>query len=116
MTDPNMTDFYGRVARIRKARAQGYGFEARGALGRSFFHRSTAGKRSVLMPVLFLLLCGFLLKGVIYHAVGAQSYDDRVATLMAGKGVEPLGGWLMQAEPVTLIVAAQITKGLAVIR
>ena len=116
MTDPNMTDFYGRVARIQKARAKGYGFEAPGALGRSFYNRSPARKRSVLMPVLFLLICGFLLKGVIYHAVGTQSYDDRVATLMAGKGVEPVGGWLMQPEPVTRLIAAEITKGLALIK
>ena len=116
MTDPNMTDFYGRVARIQKARSKGYAFEAAGALGRSFYGRSPIRKRSVLMPVLFLLICGFLLKGIIYHSVGAQSYGDRVATLMAGKGVEPLGGWLMQAEPVTRLIATEITKGLALIK
>ena len=116
MTDPNMTDFYGRVARLQKARAKGYGFEAPGALGRSYYHRPASRRRSILVPVLFLLICGFLLKGLIYHSVGAQSYEDRVVSLMAGKGVEPVGGWLMQTEPVTMFVAAQITKGLALIK
>lgn len=116
MTDPNMTDFYGRVARIQKARAKGYGFEAPGALGRSYYIRPASRRRSFVMPVLFLLICGFLLKGIIYHSVGAESYDDRVTVLMAGKGVEPVGGWLMQAEPVTLFVSAQITKGLALLK
>ena len=112
MTDPNMTDFYGRVARIQKARAKGQGFEAPGALGRSFYYRAKSRRRSAIVPVAFLLLCCFMLKGMIYQAIGAQSYTDRVAVLMAGQGVERIGGWLMQPEPVTRFVADQITKGL----
>ena len=112
MTDPNMTDFYGRVARIQKDRANGYGFEAPGALGRSYYARPTSRRRFLVAPVLFLLICGFLLKGIIHYSVGAESYDNRVTALMVGKGVEPVGGWLMQAEPVTLFLSANITKGL----
>ena len=113
MTDPNMTDFNGRVARIQTARANGFGFEALGALGRSFYYRPKSRRRAIVLPILFLLVCGFLLKGLIYHSVGAQSYDDRVAALQAGTGVEPLGGWLMQPEPVTLFLSDQITRVLA---
>ena len=110
MTDPNLTDFYGRVARIQKARAKGYGFEATGTLGRSYYYRPKAKTRSIIGPIVFLLVCAFLLKGLIYHNVGAQSYNDRVASLMLGQGVEPFGGWLMQSEPVTVFVADQISK------
>lgn len=110
MTDPNMTDFYGRLARLQKAHAKGYAFEAPGALGRSFYHRPTPRRRSVVLPILFLVVCGFLLKGVLHYAVGAQSYQDRVATLVAGTGLAPVGGWLMQADPVTLFILSQITK------
>jgi hypothetical protein len=113
MTDPNMTEFYGRVARIQKMRAKGYGFEAAGALGRSYYHRPQSRRRSFLMPILFLVLCCVLLKGVIYHSVGAESYAERVAALQAGTGVEPVGGWLMQPDPATLFVASQIEKALA---
>ena len=113
MTDPNMMDFYGRVARIQKAHKKGYAFEAPGALGRSYYHPKTSRRRSFLVPVLFLLVCCFLLKGLIYYAVGPQSYGERVAVLMAGKGVEPVGGWLMQTEPVTLMIADQIANGMA---
>lgn len=113
MTDPNMTDFYGRVARIQKARAKGYGFEAAGALGRSYFIQPKAKRRSIVGPILFLLICTFLLKGAIYHSVGGQSYNERVANLMAGDGIERAGGWLMQSEPVTVFVSDKITAGLA---
>lgn len=109
MTDPNLKDFYGRVARIQKARARGYGFEAAGTLGRSYYSRPAAPRRSVLGPVLFLVLCTVLLKGLIYQSIGADSYTQRVATLMTGDGIERAGGWLMQPEPVTVFVAEQIT-------
>ncbi|MEO8241315.1 MAG: hypothetical protein ABI832_03330 [bacterium] len=113
MTDPRMTEFYGRVARIQKARSKGYGFEAPGTLGRSHYYRPQAQRRSIVGPILFLLLTAFLLKGVIYHSVGAQSYNDRVAALMAGDGIEKVGGWLMQSEPATQFVSDKITQGLA---
>ena len=113
MTDPNLTDFYGRVARIQKARFKGYGFEAAGTLGRSYYYRPTSQRRSVLGPMLFLLLCTVLLKGAIYQTTGAQSYNDRVAALMAGDGIERAGGWLMQAEPATIFVADKITIALS---
>ena len=113
MTDPNLTDFYGRVSRIQRARAKGYGFEAPGTLGRSYYYRPQAKRRSILGPVLFLLICAFLMKGAIYHNVGADSYKSRVAALMAGQGIDSVGGWLMQADPVTLYVADKIALGLA---
>lgn len=113
MTDPNLKDFYGRVARIQKARAKGYGFEATGTLGRSYYYRPTAKRRSFIGPVLFLVLCTFLLKGAIYHSVGASSYQDRVTALMAGDGIERVGGWLMQPEAATIFVADAITAALA---
>jgi hypothetical protein len=116
MTDPNLKDFYGRVARIQKAHSKGYGFESAGTLGRSYYSGPAAQRRSVLGPVLFFLLCTFLLKGIIYHSIGPESYDERVAALRAGEGIERAGGWLMQAEPATMLVADLITVGLGQLR
>ena len=113
MTDPNMTDFYTRVARLEKARAKGYGFEAAGALGRSFYHKPTSRRRPILVPLIFMALCLFVLKGVLHHAIGAQVYEDRVATLAAGTGIAPVGAWVMQTDPLTLFISTQIAKGLA---
>ena len=113
MSDPNLSDFYGRVARIQKARSKGYGFEAPGTLGRSSYAPPRTRRRSILGPVVFLLVCAVLLKGAIYQSVGADSYAERVAGLMAGDGVEWVGGWLMQTEPATLFVSDRITALLA---
>lgn len=116
MSDPNMVDFYGRVARIEKSRAKGFGFEAEGTLGRSHYTRPARRRRPFLGPVLFVLICGIGLKGAIYQSVGPASYDMRVEKLQAGQGFDALGGWLMQADPVTVMVADAIWAGLARLR
>ncbi len=108
MSDPNLVDFYGRVARIEKARKHGYGHEAAGTLGRSSYSQAPRRRRSLVGPVLFLMICVFGLKGAIYESIGAESYNDRVSRLMTGEGFDRVGGWLMQADPVTQMVAKQI--------
>ena len=112
MTDPNLNEFNGRVARLQKAREDGFGFEAAGTLGPSFYHRPTAQRRSVLGPIVFLLLCTVLVKGTLYHLIGAQFYNERVSALNAGGGIERAGGWLMQVEPATILVADLISFGM----
>ena len=113
MTDPNMIDFYRRAAGLQKAHGKGRRFESAGALGRSYYNSVQTRRRSVLVPVLFLLVFCLVLKGVIYQSIGAQSYDDRVAALRTGTALQQAGAWLMQPEPATRFIAVQITNGLA---
>jgi hypothetical protein len=116
MADPNLADFYSRVARFEDARSSGYGFDAAGTLGRSAFAKPAPKRRSFL-PLLAMMICaGFLLKGVIYHSVGAASYNDRVAALMKGEGFDRLGGWLMQSDPVTIYISGKVEDGLLYLR
>ncbi len=110
MADPNLKDFYRRVSRIQKAHAKGFGMEAAGTLGRSYYAKPKKSDRSILLPVLMVMMCGFGLKGAIHYNVGADIYQDRVSNLMQGEGFDRLGGWLMQPDPVTLFVAAQIAE------
>ena len=111
MADPNLQNFYGRVTRIQKARAQGYGMEAQGTLGRSHYLRPDQTGRSLLKPLIFALICAVGLKGMIHYNIGAQSYDTRVAGLAAGEGFDRLGAVLMQADPLTVYVSEQIRRG-----
>ena len=112
MADPNLVDFYSRVARFEKACSHGYGFDAAGTLGRSAFARPARKRRSWL-PMLALVICaGLLLKGAIHHSVGAASYQDRVDDLMQGEGFDRLGGWLMQPDAATLYISGKIEDGL----
>ena len=113
MADPNLVDFYSRVARFERARSKGYGFDAQGTLGRSHFARQPRKRRGILGPLLLVAVCGIGLKGAILHSVGYESYTMRVERLQAGEGFDRMGGWLMQADPVTLYVADKIADGLA---
>jgi hypothetical protein len=117
MADPNMIDFYKRAARLERDRARGRGFEAPGALGRSYYYRPTHSRRSVLWPALFLVAAGFLLKGGILYATGMDTYQARVADLQAAPGVvEKAGGWLMQADPLTVWLSDRIAEGVTRLR
>lgn len=116
MTDQNMVDFYGRVARIKKARAKGYGFEAAGTLGRSYYiQRSRVRARnSILKPALIVMLGAFGLKGAIHYQIGGAVYSERVAELKAGQGFDRLGGYLMEADPVTMFVSAKLQETIGI--
>jgi hypothetical protein len=108
MADPNLIDFYGRIARIETARSKGFGFEDPGTLGRSHYYLPPKKRRSLLAPTLFLALAVIGLKGMILYSVGADSYNDRVASMLSREGFDRLGGWMMQADPVTVLAAQQI--------
>lgn len=112
MADPNLSEFYDRVARIEKARALGYGFEAEGTLGRSYYHRRARRRRALLGPLLIVAACAIGLKATIHYKVGAAAYEDRVARLMSGEGFERLGGQLMQADPLTEYLSERLALAL----
>ena len=116
MADPNMVDFYGRVSRIKKARAKGYGFEAVGTLGRSYYaqHAPSRTRISILKPALIVLFGAFGLKGAIHYQIGGSVYSERVADLQSGAGFDRLGGYLMQADPVTMFVSAKLQETIGV--
>jgi len=106
MSDPRIDEFYNRVHRIERNRAMGFGHEAAGTLGRSHFVRPKGSPLASLLRKLMVL--GVLVigaKAAMIHAIGADAYDDRVALMMQGEGVDRLGGVLLQADPVSRMVA-----------
>jgi hypothetical protein len=106
--DPNLDDFYRRIARVSTAHAKGFAFEAPGAIGRSAYPRP---RRSVLRhfrPLLWLVMGVIAIKAMILHNIGADVYTARVETLGAGEGFDRVGSFLMQADPATLWLADKI--------
>ena len=114
MADPNLVDFYGRVARFERARANGYGFDAEGTLGRSYFEKKSRPRRSWKSNAFMVIVCAFGMKGIILQSVGSESYGNRVAGLQAGEGFDRLGGYLMQPDPVTMFVSAKLQETIGV--
>ena len=114
MSDQNMVEFYKRAARLERDRERGMGFEAAGTLGRSHYHRNAQTRRSLVWPAMFLIVVAFVLKGTILYMTGPETYAARVTNLQTSSGVvEQIGGWLMQADPVTQQVSRAIAYGVA---
>ncbi|TDE39722.1 hypothetical protein [Antarcticimicrobium sediminis] len=66
--------------------------------------RSWPARLLILIVVLFVVF-----KALLFVSVGGVTYEERVARLQAGTPVEAMGAWLMQVDPVTRVLAAQIS-------
>ena len=108
--DPNLKDFEGRVRRIEKAHRKGYGFEARGTLGRSATYRREGRLGRILRGAVLVAMLGLLLKGAILFNVGTELYDSRIAAMQTGTGFDPLAARLMAADPLTRVIAAFLAE------
>lgn len=111
--DPKIKEFNGRIARIHKARAKGYGFEAAGTLGRSFYTRPRRRNLSLMKPLLVTLMVAVTAKALIHWNLGPDTYQARVDSLQQGEGFDRLGGWLMAADPMTLAISGFLTRSLS---
>lgn len=68
-------------------------------------------RRPIRLPLrlLSLVLIGVVaFKVMLYVAIGAGAYDQRVANLQAGTEWERVGAWIMTADPVTVWLAEQV--------
>jgi hypothetical protein len=113
MSDLCIAEFNARVARIERAHAKGYGFEAVGTLGRSSYtqyQRRKIRKLRVMQPLLVVLICGTLMKALILHHLGLQVYELHVARLMQNGVFDQIGGFVMHADPVTVSLAQGMAR------
>lgn len=110
--DAQLQDFYARIARVEAAHARGLGFEAKGTLGRSHYHRPERRRFTILKPLLVTLLCVTTLKAAILREIGTETYTARVAELTAGAGVDRIGGYLMTADAATVWLSVLMDNSL----
>ena len=68
--------------------------------------------RISLRMVLLLVAAFFAFKAMLLAVSGAATYDERVARLEAGTTAEAAGAWIMQSDPLTEVLAGQITRWL----
>jgi hypothetical protein len=108
MADPNLRDFRERLARIGRAHARGYRFEAAGGRGRSHDARPRKVRRPVMGPVLVIVAGIVLFKADLHQGLGAQDCAARAAALRQGSAFDRLGAVLMQPDPATLRLSARI--------
>ncbi|WP_336509461.1 hypothetical protein [Ruegeria lacuscaerulensis] len=67
-------------------------------------------KSAVPAKVLLMCLCGlFVFKTFLLTSLGPPAYQYRVDSLAQGTSVEKAGAWMMQIDPVSEFLAAQLT-------
>ena len=108
MADPNLTDFYVRLRRIEKIYRRGGGFEAVGTLGRSYYTRRPRKPIPIVGPLLIVAAAVIGLKGMIHAEIGPDLYNARVQALQLGDGIDPIGAFIMQPDPVSLYVSQKL--------
>lgn len=66
-------------------------------------------RASFHLRALAFVIVGFMgFKVLILAALGQPVYEDRVETLRQGSTVERAGAWVMQPDPVTVLLAQKI--------
>jgi hypothetical protein len=110
MADANHEDFYRRVDRIQQMSRRGAGFEAAGAIGRSYYNRARRQPVPIFRILAIILLVFVGLKGVIHAQVGAATYQKRVEALQAGTPPERLSAYVLKADGLTLFLSNQIRQ------
>lgn len=113
MADPNLTDFYARLARFEKMHRKGYSFDAPGTLTRPRAKTRRSLSMTIFKPLVLVAAFAIGMKSVIYNQVGTEDYNLRVAGMGQGEGFDRLGGWLMQADGATIYFSGKIDAVLA---
>ncbi len=68
-------------------------------------------RSAIPAKVLLLCLVGFFgFKAFLLSHLGPSAYESRVDSLNQGTSVEKAGAWVMQADPVTALIATQLNK------
>jgi uncharacterized membrane protein YhaH (DUF805 family) len=110
MVDRNRMNFQGRIGRIEKVHDRGGGSEAPGTLGMTYYNARRRRRRFPRWPLTILVMLAilFLLKAMLHVSIGSSAYDYKVAALRNGTGLDRTGALLLQADPVTLLIADRI--------
>ncbi len=103
-------DFDNRLKRIGKTRVKlARGYES--VVGPDGLIIAKPKRPRGRFPVrgVFLMVVGFIgFKALILATLGQPVFEDRVATLRAGSFVEQTGAVIMQADPLTVMIAEKL--------
>lgn len=110
MYDPQLREFHGRLARLDKMHRRGFGFEAPGTLGRSYYTRRARRQVPVLRPLILVVAMVILIKAVLLSQIGAADYNERLARVSEGSAVERAGAYIMQIDPATAWLGEELRK------
>jgi len=103
-------DFHARIDKVERNRAclaRGYA----ATVGRDGLIVFRPRRRRAALPIrgFALSVAGFFcFKAVVLLHLGTFAYQDRGNALAAGNVAEQIGAWIMQIDPVSRAIAAQV--------
>ncbi len=110
MSDPNIEEFYGRVARIERDHANGVSFVAEGTLGRVPERRGARRGAALIRSFAFVLVLLVVFKAVLMDQVGETTYRDNIAALEAGNLMERITATLARPDALSVWLAGLIGR------
>lgn len=112
MTESQVKDFRKRVRGInRKHRQLSQGYVELVERDGLLVPQKTRIRRKFPTVGLLLTLAGFMLfKAFLFSQVGAFHYDERINRLNDGTALEQAGAWVMQGDPLTVMIANWFPK------
>lgn len=110
----HIAEFRSRLSRLeRKYKGMSAGYDAKlRSDGLIVITPRKAKRRLALLPIAVFVLGFVAFKGFLLLSLGPDSYGERVARLQAGTGVEQVGAFLMQPDPLSALVAEQMGNAL----
>lgn len=79
-----------------------------GADGLIAMHPRKRSPRFPIKGIALLVAAGFAFKVFLYMNLGGATFEQRVSELANGTLVEQAGAWIMQPDPVTLMIVDQL--------
>jgi hypothetical protein len=106
----SFNDFDDRLARISHNRAQmKHGYSLSVDRDGLIVARPKSRRSGFPLKLVVLFVVGFLgFKVLLVAFLGLGTYESRVSDLQNGAAVEQVGAWFMQADPVTVDLAAKL--------
>ncbi|MCV2888294.1 hypothetical protein [Ruegeria aquimaris] len=106
----NRIDFDHRVRRLtKKHEAMTRGYYGRIRKDGLIEMKPRRGGIKLPLRALLLLVAGiFVFKGFLLASLGSDTYGYRVEKLAGGTAVEQAGAWVMQPDPLSVLLAEQI--------
>ncbi len=97
----------GTLERQHKAMSHGYKSQMRSD-GLIVMKPKRVRRGFPLRALLLIVLGFFAFKSFMFASLGDITYNERVAKLGNGTGIEQAGAWAMQSDPVTVFLAGFI--------
>lgn len=114
--DRNLKAFQARIARLDKARRDGYGFQAPGTLGHSSRYKNATDWLGVLRKMIAVIVLILITKAVLFTHIGPEAYSQRLNAMITSTGLPPMAAKLMGADPATRAIASFIAKAVPGLR